>query len=228
MFVEKESMATSAATPSDMDDMYNRSRRRAVRLSRQARLQMLRDMPIKRRSRWLDSDYCGCSRGCRGGRARVLDDGPVQQPDDAGSARSEREVVGHEHDRRSAVAVERLEQLENALSGRVIEIPGGFVGEEDLGRVGEGARDRDALLFSTGKLGGKVVASAREPDAVDQIGCAFHRALRSAQLERNLYVLESRERGDQLKALEDEADFFAPQSGALVLRSLSQVGVGEE
>src|ERR1700680_2777348 len=146
MFVEKESMATSAATPRDMDDMYNRSRRRAVRLSRQARLQMLRDMPIKRRSRWLDPDYCGCSRGCRGGRARGLDDVPVQQPDDVVGARSEREVVGHEHDLRSAVAVERLEQLENALSGRVIEIPGGFVGEEDLGRVCGGAGGGEGLV----------------------------------------------------------------------------------
>ena len=31
-----ESMATSAATPSEIDDMYSRSRRRAVRLSRHA------------------------------------------------------------------------------------------------------------------------------------------------------------------------------------------------
>ena len=32
-----ESMATSAATPSEIDDMYNSNRRRAVRLSRHAR-----------------------------------------------------------------------------------------------------------------------------------------------------------------------------------------------
>src|SRR6266852_1862981 len=164
MFAEKESMATSAATPSDIDDMYSRSRRRAVRLSRQARLQMLRDMPVKRRPQWSDSDCGGCSRGCRGFRAGVFYNGSVEQPDDAGCAGREREVVGHEYDGGPAVAVERLEQLENPVSGRVVEIAGRLVGEEDLGRVGECARDRDALLLSTGELGGKMMASARQPD----------------------------------------------------------------
>src|SRR4030081_1261509 len=118
---------------------------------------MLRNMPIKGRPQWPDSDYCGCSRGWRGCRARVFYDGPVQQPDDARRAGREREVVGHEDDSGPAVAVERLEPLENLLSCRVIEIPCRLVGEEDLGRVGESARDRDALLFSTGKLGRKVM-----------------------------------------------------------------------
>jgi hypothetical protein len=39
---ENESIATSAATPSEIDDMYSRSRRRAVRLSRHAIPKMAR------------------------------------------------------------------------------------------------------------------------------------------------------------------------------------------
>src|SRR5204863_8906955 len=55
MLAENESMATSAATPSEIDDMYSNSRRRAVLLSRQARLQTLRERPITpgpRSTRW--------------------------------------------------------------------------------------------------------------------------------------------------------------------------------
>jgi hypothetical protein len=56
--------------------------------------------------------------------------------------------VGHENDRRAAVAVQRPQQLEDAVSCRIIEIASRLVGEEDLGRVGEGACDRDALLLA--------------------------------------------------------------------------------
>src|SRR4051812_19052974 len=42
-FSEKESIATSAATPNEIDDMYSINRRRAVRLSRQASASSIRE-----------------------------------------------------------------------------------------------------------------------------------------------------------------------------------------
>jgi len=58
--------------------------------------------------------------------------------------------VRYENDRRSAVGIERPQELEDAVSRRVVEIAGRLVGKEYLGRVGKGARDRDALLFAAG------------------------------------------------------------------------------
>ena len=58
--------------------------------------------------------------------------------------------MGDQNDRRAAVAIERAEQLENAVTRRIVEVAGRLVGKENLGGVGKGARDSDSLLFSTG------------------------------------------------------------------------------
>src|SRR3954468_6390434 len=173
MFDENESIATSAATPSEIDDMYSSSRRRAVRLSRQARLQILPAIG-----------------------AGVLDDSAIEEADDTRGASSECGVMGDEHDRGAAVAVERLHQLENALTGGVVEISGRLVGEQDSWRVGERPRDRDPLLLSTRQLHREMVRAIAEADALDQIPCALHGAVGPAQLEGNLDVLERRESGN--------------------------------
>jgi len=63
--------------------------------------------------------------------------------------------VGDEHDGRAAFAVQRLEQLEDSVTGGVVEIAGRLVGKQDLWGVCECARNRDPLLLATGQLGGK-------------------------------------------------------------------------
>ena len=77
--------------------------------------------------------------------------------------------MGDEHDGRAAFAVQRLEQLEDSVTGGVVEIAGRLVGKQDLWGVCECARNRDPLLLATGQLGGEVVSSALEPDALDQL-----------------------------------------------------------
>ena len=140
----------------------------------------------------------------------------------------EREVVRDEHDRRPRFAVERLEQLDDARAGVAVEIAGRLVGEEDARRVGERARDGDALLLAAGELRREVIEPVAEPDAREQLARARAGAAVAAQLERHLHVLERGERRDQLKALEDESNFLAAQPRALVLVHRGEVGVVEQ
>ena len=75
---------------------------------------------------------------------------------------------------------------------------------------------------------GKVIEPIAESDAAQQLARTLAGAALAAQLERHLHVLERRERGDQLKALEDEPNFLAPQLRALVLVHRRQVGAVED
>src|SRR6185312_9701734 len=161
-------------------------------------------------------------------RRRVRHDAAVAQPNDALGARGERQVVRDEYDRRLRLAVERLEQLDNVRSGLAVEVASRLVGKENARRVGEGARDRDALLLAAGKLGGKVIEPVAQADTAKQLARALAGAGFSAQLERHLHVLERRERGDELKALEDEPDFLPAEARPLILVHRRQVRVVEQ
>ena len=56
-----------------------------------------------------------------------------------------------------------------------------------------------------------------EADTVQQVIGALGRVVHTLELEWNLDVFPRRQSWDQLKALEDESDFLAPQLCALVL-----------
>ena len=72
----------------------------------------------------------------------------VFEGDDAIEAAGEVEVVGGDQ-RREAGAADEVEQcVEHALAGRMVEIAGRFVGEQDLGVVGQRPDDRDPLLLA--------------------------------------------------------------------------------
>src|SRR3954467_2780380 len=77
ILAENESIATSAATPSEIEDMYSSSFRLADRLSRQARLQTLFDRPIIGAATRVRTR----SRGLRALNAGVLDYCSVEKSD---------------------------------------------------------------------------------------------------------------------------------------------------
>ena len=53
---------------------------------------------------------------------------------------------------------------EHHLSGLVIECTGRLVAQQHVGRLDDGASDRDALLFAAGKLGGEMIEPLVEAD----------------------------------------------------------------
>lgn len=93
-----------------------------------------------------------------------------------------------------------------------IEVPGRFVGEDELRRVDEAAGNAGPLLLSAGKLCRTVIEAL--PQA-DQFGQFAHAAVvfggDVAPIgERRGDILEDRQLGDQIVCLEDEADPFGP------------------
>src|SRR5690606_31869368 len=162
------------------------------------------------------------------GRSGVRDDRAVRETDRAPRARGEVWIVRDEHERRAALAVELLEQLDDGLARAGVEVPGRLVGEQDLGLVDERARERDALLLPAGKLGRIMVEPIAEPDAAEQLrGASRDVPPVAAQLERHLHVLTRGQRRDQLERLEHEADRRPAKPGALVLGERRQVGAGD-
>ena len=81
-------------------------------------------------------------------------------------------VVGC-HDYGDAGVVDAFEEFHDFVAGVWVEVSGGFVGEEYLGSVDEGAGDGDALLFSSGKFVGHAVGFVLESNEFEYFGDEF-------------------------------------------------------
>ncbi len=70
--------------------------------------------------------------------------------------------------REAGLAHQRLQRVEDVARGFRIEVAGRLVGQKQQRRIGDGARNRDALLLAARELGGAV----RRRDG----RCAYSRA----------------------------------------------------
>ena len=109
------------------------------------------------------------------------------------------------------------------MAGRVVEIAGRLVGEQNLRRVGERTCDGNPLLLASGELGRKVVTAPGETDTIDELASAVGRSGSPAQLEGHLHVLLCSQRGNELKALKNEAHLFTPQPRPFVLGESAEI-----
>ena len=108
--------------------------------------------------------------------ARAQAHGAVAQAGEAG-------VVGDEHQRRAAVALQREQQVDDLPAGGLVEVAGGLVGHQDR-RVGrDGAGDGDALLLAAGELGRVMVQPVAEADRL-QLGRGRARGRRAGRRAR--------------------------------------------
>src|SRR6185369_4832972 len=78
-------------------------------------------------------------------------------------------IVGDEHDRLVALDAGPPERVEDLRAGRVVEVAGRLVGEEQGRASDEGAGDRDALLLAGAQLVGAVVLLAGQVDERDGV-----------------------------------------------------------
>ena len=161
-------------------------------------------------------------------RLSILDHQPVRQADHPTGASGKRQVVRHEHDARSRFAVELLDQLDDATARAGVQIASGFVGEQDSRVVGEGSRDRHALLLTAGQLGREMVHAIPQSHAREQLDRARGGAAFAAELEWHLHVLQRRERWNELNALEDEPNFLATKASALILGQAPEIDTVED
>ena len=145
-------------------------------------------------------------------------DAAVAQRDGHVGERGQLGIVRHQHDRRLARAIDLEQQLDDLAAGLAVEVAGRLVGEEERRIVGERARDGDALLLAARELRRIVMArdrrARRRPAAHRRARAA---SLHAGNLHRHQHVLERRQRREQMKELEHEADPLAAQPRERVL-----------
>src|SRR5690606_2396610 len=161
------------------------------------------------------------------GGCGIRDDRAVRETDRAARAAGEGRIVRDQHERRAALAVQLLEQMDDRLARAGVEIAGRLVGEQDARLVDERAGERDPLLLAARKLRGIVIEPVAEADPAEQLRGPPADVRVASQLERYLHVLAGRQRRNQLERLEHEADGGAAEAGTLVLAERSEIGAGD-
>lgn len=164
--------------------------------------------------------------GMRAGAAAsgtVLDHHAVAEADHALRMLGEPEVVRDDDHRGAGLLVELVEQGDDLRARRAVEIARRLVGKQDARLVGEGAGDGHALLFAARELAGEVVQTVAEPHARQQVARLLAGVAAAPELQRDLHILLSGERGNKLKRLENEPNFLPTQAGPCVLIEARQV-----
>ena len=121
-------------------------------------------------------------------------------------------IVGDEDDG-VTLGMQVLEQRQHFLAGVRIERAGGFVRQDHLGAVHQRARNRHALLLSARQLIGTVLRAVAQAQAGEQglRPLAAFTLVAAGIDRRQLHVLRGRDRGQQVVALEHEAEGVTPQ-----------------
>ena len=171
------------------------------------------------------------SRGSRTGFARVplatLNHHAAFESNNAARASREFLVVRDEDEGGAGLGVEVEEKFDDAMARLAIEIAGGFVGEEDLGAIDEGAGDRHALLLATRELRGVMMQSFTQPHALQQLNGFFKRVIQAAEFHWHHYVFKRGDGRDELEVLKDEPAHASTQFGAAILVERREVGARE-
>ena len=138
---------------------------------------------------------------------------PVFECHDAVEAAGELDIVCRDQSREAGVADKVEKRVQHALAGRVIEVAGRLVAEQDLGVVGKRSGERDALLLASRKARRPVPGARRKADLIEERGRLFPRlsARHCGNHLRQHDIFERREFRQQMMELVDEADGGAPQ-----------------
>ncbi len=113
--------------------------------------------------------------------------------------------MGDDDEAVAALGVELEEEVDDFLAGGVVEVTGGFVGEEKRGVVAQGAGDGDALLLAAGEFRGPMVQPRAEADLLEQV-CAGGGVALASEPRGELDVFQRGELGKKMVGLENEAD----------------------
>ena len=128
-------------------------------------------------------------------------------------------VVGDHEDGLVELAAGGAEHGEDGVGVLGVEVAGGLVGEDDGGAGDEGAGDGDALLLAAGELVGAVVEAALDVEQVGEVveedWSVLEGLAEGGDVVGDLDVAHGGEGGQEVEALEDEADLGAAHLGAL-------------
>src|SRR5690606_7763435 len=146
-----------------------------------------------------------------------LFDHALAEAEHAVHARGDAFVVGGDEGGAALLAYQVEKLVEDDIGGRLVEIAGGLVGEDESWSVGERAGDGDPLLLATREPGRTVGQPRAEAEAGEQALRALvgFGARRAAHEPGDDDILECVEIGEQVVKLVDEAERVAPCRGAL-------------
>ena len=148
---------------------------------------------------------------------RVRDDTAVLHLDDARGLTGNAQVVRYQDEREVLLPAESHDQFEDQARVFAVKIPRRLVGEQDGSAIGKAARDGDALAFSAGELGGKMMQTRFESDCFQQFdGPVFSLGDGAVRFKhRDLHVLERGESREQMEGLENETDLVGAILGEI-------------
>ena len=127
-------------------------------------------------------------------------------------------------------AVQPGEDVEHLLRRGAVEVPGRLVGQHDRRVRDDRPRDRGALLLAARELRRRMQRAVGEPDRRDRLERA-RPALGAAHArvdQRQLDVPQHRRAGDQVEALEDQADLPVPDVRQLIVVEIADVDPVEQ
>ena len=138
-------------------------------------------------------------------------------------------VVGDHEDGLVEFAAGFAEHVEDGVGVLGIEVAGGLVGEDDGGAIDKSPGYGNALLLAAGQLVGTVFEAAFDAEylceVVEEGAVEFSLGGRAEIVDvvSDLDVAHCAESGQQVEALEDEADFGAAHLSALAVGELGEV-----
>src|SRR5688500_2453657 len=139
-------------------------------------------------------------------------------------------IMGHHKYGFIELPIEPMHELEDFLGGSLVEIAGGFVGDQNRRIGNDGARDRDPLFLPAGKLAWIMVHSLRQTDhAQRRFGMSPTLFLRQRrQDERQFDVLQGRKHGNEIVKLKDKTHVARAPYRQLGLVQFGDIGAGDE
>jgi hypothetical protein len=144
----------------------------------------------------------------------------------AGKARDERIIMCHHDNGLALIRHKMFEDFENMVGRDRVEAAGWFIRNEDGRVVGQGTRDRHALLLSTGNVRWKFIRMFLELDKPEKFHCPaarFTRLEQTAKIHWERNILDQREHRQELKRLVDNAEILpAPESNIILAETVNR------
>src|SRR5579885_1282519 len=120
-------------------------------------------------------------------------------------------------------AIQRSHHVQDSLGILAVQIPRRLISQQNLGFADDGACNCHPLLFAPGKGVGAMVQPVGDAEH-------FHDHLKTMRIEAvamnmlsQLNILLGCERGEQVEALKDKANFMPPEASPLAIRHIAEV-----
>ena len=123
-------------------------------------------------------------------------------------------IVGDDDQRGALLPAGVPDQLQDFTGGLQIQVAGGLIGEQDLGRRDQRPGDAHALLLAAGHAARRVVHVALQSHGIQHLrgALAAHRPAHAAVHQRRGHVVQRALGGKQVEGLEYEADVLQSEA----------------